>query len=105
MTGPGGADVADGEMWFLRLYVAGRSPRSLAAVANLHALCEEHLPGRYEIETIDLVEHPALGRVDDILAIPTLIRRLPPPQRKIIGDLSDTGRVLVGLRLAPASAR
>lgn len=95
--------AAEDELWYLRLYVAGQSPRSLQAFANLKSLCEEHLAGHYEIEIIDLVEHPALARSDDILAIPTLVRRLPKPLRKIIGDLSDTERVLVGLRLQPRS--
>jgi circadian clock protein KaiB len=98
--------VAQGDdVWYLRLYVAGQSPRSLNAFANLNKLCEQHLAGRYEIETIDLVEHPARARDDDILAIPTLVRRLPHPVRKIIGDLSDTGRVLSGLRLRPQTSR
>jgi circadian clock protein KaiB len=92
------------EVWHLRLYVAGQSPKSLRAFANLKTLCEEHLPGRYEIEIVDLVEHPALARSDDILAIPTLVRRLPVPLRKIIGDLSNTERVLIGLRLHPGGA-
>jgi circadian clock protein KaiB len=91
--------AGDDEVWYLRLYVAGPSPKSLHAFANLEQLCREHLPGRYEIEIIDLVEHPDRARDDDIVAIPTLIRRLPPPLRKIIGDLSDTGRVLGALRL------
>jgi circadian clock protein KaiB len=91
--------AADTEIWHLRLYVAGQSPKSLRAFVNLTELCEEHLPGRHEIEVIDLIEHPGLARSDDILAIPTLVRRLPAPLRKIIGDLSDTERVLVGLRL------
>jgi circadian clock protein KaiB len=93
------------EMWHLRLYVAGQSPKSLHAFANLKHLCEEHLAGRYEIEVVDLVEHPARARSDDILAIPTLVRRLPAPLRKIIGDLSNTERVLVGLRLKPDPPR
>jgi circadian clock protein KaiB len=97
--------VDDREVWHLRLYIAGQSPRSLHALANLRSLCDAHLAGRYEIEIIDLVEHPSLARSDEILAIPTLVRRLPAPLRKIIGDLSDTERVLVGLRLAPASRR
>jgi circadian clock protein KaiB len=87
------------DVWYLRLYVAGQSPKSLRAFANLKTLCEEHLAGHYELEVIDLVEHPALARSDDILAIPTLVRRLPAPLRKIIGDLSNTERVLVGLRV------
>jgi len=85
------------------LYVAGQSPKSLRALTNLTTLCEEHLAGRYEIEIVDLVEQPSLARSDDILAIPTLVRRLPAPLRKIIGDLSNTERVLVGLRLRPLS--
>jgi circadian clock protein KaiB len=104
-TGSSGRAVPEGqEVWYLRLYVAGQSPKSLVALANLKKLCEEHLAGRYQIETIDLVEHPTLARDDDVLAIPTLVRRLPPPLRKIIGDLSNTGRVLVSLRLQPESA-
>jgi circadian clock protein KaiB len=77
----------------------------LKALANLKALCEEHLAGRHEIEIIDLVDQPKLARSDDILAIPTLVRRVPAPLRKVIGDLSDTERVLVGLRVKPASPR
>jgi circadian clock protein KaiB len=95
------AVAAQDEVWYLRLYVAGQSPKSLRAFANLTTLCEEHLAGRYEIELIDLVDDPSLARSDDILAIPTLVRRLPAPQRRIIGDLSNTQRVLVGLRLQP----
>ncbi len=91
------------ERWDLRLYVAGQTPRSLAAFANLKKICEEHLKGQYHIEVIDLLENPQLGRGDQILAIPTLVRKLPPPLRKIIGDLSNTERVLVGLDLKPAS--
>ena len=83
--------------WCLRLYVAGQSPKSIRALANLNDLCEKHLAGRYKIEIIDLVEQPSLGRSDDILAVPTLVRRLPTPLRKVIGDLSNTERVLVGL--------
>jgi circadian clock protein KaiB len=93
------------EVWSLRLYVAGQSPKSLRAFMNLKQLCEEHLAGRYEIEVIDLVEHPALAQADDILAIPTLVRRLPAPLRRIIGDLSNTERVLVGLHIGPGSPR
>lgn len=81
----------------LRLYVAGQTPKSIRAFANLKALCEEHLKGRYQIEVVDLLEHPQLARGDQIVAIPTLVRRLPQPVRKIIGDLADTVRVLVGL--------
>lgn len=85
--------------WELRLYVAGQTPRSRAALSNLERICEDHLPERYSIEVIDLLEQPELSRGDQILAIPTLVRRLPKPMRKIIGDLSDTERVLVGLDL------
>ena len=91
------------EIWRLRLYVAGQTPRSLAAFANLKRLCHEHLKGRYLLEVIDLVQTPLLARDDQILAVPTLVRRLPQPVRKIIGDLSNTERVLVGLDLTPSS--
>lgn len=87
----------------LRLYVAGQSPKSLKALANLKRLCEEHLDERYEIEVVDLVEHPRLAAGDEIIAIPTLVRRLPEPMRKIIGDLSDSERVIVGLQLLSTS--
>ena len=89
------------EFWTLRLYVAGQTPKSMTAFANLKTICEEHLAGRYTIEVIDLLEHPQLARGDQILAIPTLVRRLPEPMRKIIGDLSNTERVLIGLDLLP----
>ncbi len=92
---------ASTEHWDLRLYVAGQTPRSLTAFANLKKICEEHLKGQYHIEVIDLLENPQLGRGDQILAIPTLVRKLPEPVRKIIGDLSNTERVLVGLDLRP----
>jgi circadian clock protein KaiB len=90
------------KIWKLRLYVAGQTPKSLAALSNLKKICESHLRERYSIEVIDLVEQPQLSRGDQILAIPTLVRKLPQPVRKIIGDLSDTERVLVGLDLRPA---
>jgi len=90
------------DLWELRLYVAGQTPRSLAAFANLKRICETHLQGRYTIEVVDLLEKPQLAKGDQILAIPTLVRKLPLPMRKIIGDLSDTERVLVGLDLRPA---
>jgi len=86
-----------GESYELRLYVAGQTPKCLAAFSNLKTICEEHLKGRYHIEIIDLLETPALARGDQILAVPTLVRKLPEPVRKIIGDLSNTERVLVGL--------
>ena len=85
--------------WELRLYVAGQTPKSLAAFVNLKKICEEHLAGQYHIEVIDLLKNPQLASGDQILAIPTLVRKLPEPIRKIIGDLSDTERVLVGLNL------
>ena len=85
----------------LRLYVAGQSPKSLEALVNLKRLCEEHLESRYTIEIVDLLEHPRLAAGDQIIAIPTLVRRLPEPMRKIIGDLSDSDRVIVGLQLLP----
>jgi circadian clock protein KaiB len=91
----------DEEMWHLRLYVAGHSPKSLQAYANLKKLCEEHLAGRYEIEIVDLEQDPSVARTDDILAVPTLVRRLPEPLRTVIGDLSDFDRVMVGLRIDP----
>ena len=86
----------------LRLYVAGQTPRSVQAFANLKKICEEHLAGRYRIEVIDLLENPQLAKGDQILAIPTLVRTLPSPIRKIIGDLSDKERVLVGLDVRSA---
>ncbi len=91
-----------GKLWDLRLYVAGQTPKSLTAFANLKRICETHLSGRYHIEVIDLLEQPQLSQGDQILAIPTLVRKLPQPMRKIIGDLSDTERVLIGLDLRPA---
>ena len=87
--------------WDLRLYVAGQTPKSLQAFANLKRICEEHLDGRYGIEVVDLTKNPELARGDQIFALPTLVRKLPEPVRKIIGDLSNTERVLVGLDLRP----
>jgi len=89
------------DTFLLRLYVAGQTPKSLLAFSNLKKICEEHLAGRYQIEVIDLLENPQLARGDQILAIPTLVRKLPEPVRKIIGDLSNTERVLIGLDLLP----
>jgi circadian clock protein KaiB len=89
------------ESWTLRLYIAGRTPKAVTALANLEALCQQHLAGRYRIEVMDLLENPRLARGDQILAVPTLVRRLPPPVKKIIGDLSNTERVLVGLDISP----
>jgi circadian clock protein KaiB len=93
--------AASGCAWNLRLYVAGRTSKSVTAFENLKRICEEHLSGQYEIEIIDLIEHPQLAKGDQILALPTLVRRLPEPIKKIIGDLSNTQRVLVGLDLRP----
>jgi circadian clock protein KaiB len=94
-------DVA---FWDLRLYVAGQTAKSIAAFRNLKRVCEEHLAGKYRIEVIDLQMNPQLARGDQIIAIPTLVRKLPEPIRKIIGDLSNTERVLVGLQLRPGSS-
>ena len=85
------------QRWRLRLYVAGQTPKSITALSNLKRLCDSHLAGRYSIEVVDLLEKPQLARRDDIVVIPTLVRQLPPPIRKIIGDLSNVERVLVGL--------
>lgn len=89
------------EFWNLRLYVAGQTPKSIRAFANLEVLCEKHLKGRYRIEVIDLLENPQMARGAQIVAVPTLVRDLPGPVRKIIGDLSDTERTLIGLALQP----
>jgi circadian clock protein KaiB len=88
----------------LRLYVAGQTPKSITALANLKKICEEHLVGRYQIEVIDLLEHPQLAGGDQILAVPTLVRRLPEPLKRLIGNLSNMERVLVGLDLRPVAA-
>ena len=87
------------EEWILRLYVAGQSARSSAALQNLETICEKHVSGRYRIEVIDLLKQPQLARGDQIVAVPTLVRHLPPPMKKIIGDLSNQERLLVGLDL------
>lgn len=100
LTQPKG--MPDSEIYILRLYVAGQTKKSLAAFANLKKICEEHLAGKYRIEIVDLQENPQLARGDQILAVPTLVRKLPPPIKKIIGDLSNTERMLVGLNLIPA---
>ena len=89
------------DFYELRLYIAGQTSRSLAALANLKRICEEHLEGRYRIQIVDLLKHPQLARGDQILALPTLVRKLPKPIRKLVGDLSDTDRALVGLDLRP----
>ncbi|OGN91041.1 MAG: circadian clock protein KaiB [Chloroflexi bacterium RBG_13_46_14] len=95
------AGVSTKEFWELRLYVAGQTEKSVTAFANLKAICEKHLSDKYRIEVIDLLKNPQLAKDDQIIALPTLVRRLPPPIRKIIGDLSKTDRVLVGLDLRP----
>jgi circadian clock protein KaiB len=94
-------DDENGKKWNLRLYVAGQTPKSIIALANLKRICEEHMEGRYTIEVIDLMENPRLARQHQIVAIPTLIRELPSPLKRIIGDLSNTERVLVGLDVQP----
>ena len=99
--GPGKNAKPRKDIWELRLYVAGHTAKSITAFNNLKKICEEHMPGKYHIEVIDLVKNPQLARGDQILAIPTLVRKLPPPLKKIIGDLSNTLRVLVGLDLRP----
>jgi circadian clock protein KaiB len=103
MNKPRAAIEQKTETWELRLYVAGKTAKSIVAFANLKKLCDEHLPGRYSIEVIDLLVHPQLAAGDQIIAIPTLVRKLPEPLRKIVGDLRDTERTLAGLQLWPAS--
>jgi circadian clock protein KaiB len=100
---PSGTELPEcGEIgWQLRLYVAGQTARSMTAFANLKRICEEHLEGKFQIEVIDLLVHPQLAKGDQILALPTLVRKLPEPVLKIIGDLSNTERVLVGLDIKP----
>lgn len=93
---------ATSEVWNLRLYIAGQTPKSITAFANLKKICDANLKHKYTIEVIDLLQNPQLAKGDQILAIPTLVRKLPPPIKKIIGDLSNTERVLVGLDLRPA---
>ena len=89
------------DLWELRLYIAGQSPKSMAALANIKRVCEEKLAGRYRLEVIDLIKQPKLAAQDQILAVPTLVRKLPPPLRRLIGDLSQSDRVIVGLDLRP----
>jgi len=98
------AEVPEAQTFLLRLYIAGQTPRSVGALRNLKKICDEHLQGRYELEIIDLLKNPALARGDQVLAVPTLVRRLPEPIKKIIGDLSNLERVLVGLDLRPRTA-
>jgi circadian clock protein KaiB len=100
-TAKDGADGMGADFWDLRLYVAGQTPKSMTAFANLKRICEEHLAGKYRIEVVDLLKEPQLARGDQILALPTLVRKLPEPIKKIIGDLSNTERTLVGLDLRP----
>ena len=95
------APVTDENKWMLRLYVAGQTPKAITAYANLKKICEDHLQGSYQIEVIDLLVNPTLAKDDQILALPTLVRKLPEPIKKIIGDLSNTERVLVGLDVRP----
>ncbi len=92
-------EPSEAKQWELRLYVAGQTPKSVRAFANLKQICQEHLAGQYHIEVVDLLENPQLGKRDQIVAIPTLIRKLPEPVRKIIGDLANKERVLVGLEI------
>jgi circadian clock protein KaiB len=96
-----GKSASTPEVWDLRLYVAGQTPKSLRAYGNLKRICEEHVPGRYRIEIVDLLKNPQLAAGDQIVAIPTLVRKLPEPIRKVVGDLSNTERALVGLQLRP----
>jgi circadian clock protein KaiB len=96
-------DCPEQEFWNLRLYVAGQSPKSMRAFTNLKRMCEEHLAGKYRIEVIDLLKNPQLAAGDQIVAIPTLVRRLPEPIKKIIGDLSSEDRTLIGLDLRPVT--
>jgi len=105
------ADDADGtppdpgQTWDLRLYVTGRSPKCQRAMENLRRTCEENLAGRYRIEVVDLLENPRLAAEDQILAVPTMVRKLPLPMRQVVGDLSDTDRLLVGLQLRPSRSK
>ncbi len=96
-------EIEDAETWELRLYIAGQTPKSVLALANLRQYCEEHLIGRYKLEVIDLLLNPQLAEGDQILAVPTLVRKVPVPIRKIIGDLSNAERVLVGLDIRPVA--
>ena len=98
-----GSGLPGEEIWILRLYVAGQTQKSLTAYANLKKICEQHLPGKYQIEVLDIAANPALASEEQILALPTLVRRLPAPVRKVIGDLSNTERVLIGLNLRPVA--
>jgi circadian clock protein KaiB len=99
-----GTAADSAQQWDLCLYVTGRSPKCLRAIENLRRACEEHLAGHYQIEVVDLLENPRLAAVDQILAVPTVVRRFPSPIRKLVGDLSDNDRLLVGLQLRPPGA-
>jgi circadian clock protein KaiB len=99
----GSSSTVDDEVWELRIYIAGEIGKSAAAIANLRQICEEHLAGRYTIEVVDLLKNPQLARGDQIVAVPTVVRKLPDPVRKIVGDLSNTEKALVGLQLRPIS--
>ena len=92
--------ATNGEFWTMRLYIAGQSPKSIAAITNLRRICDQHVPGRYEVEIVDLLRNPEMARADQIVAIPTLVKKLPVPVRHIIGDLSATDRVVVSLELS-----
>ena len=100
----GVGEGSDGDVVELRLYIAGQTRKSIAALTNLRRICEEHLAGRYRVEVVDLMENPHQAQHDQIVAIPTLVRRLPEPIRRIIGDLSNSERVLVGLEVEPRPA-
>lgn len=101
MSSERGDQGVDDGIWELRLYIAGQTPKSMKAVENLQRMCEEHLPGRYKIEVVDLLKNPRLAKEDEIVAIPTLVRKLPDPIRRVIGDLSNVEKALVGLQLRP----
>ncbi|MBZ0156223.1 MAG: circadian clock protein KaiB [Alphaproteobacteria bacterium] len=98
---PGRAHPMSEKIYDLRLYVAGQTPKSLAAVENLKKICEEHLKGQYRVEVIDIIKNPRLAEGDQIIAIPTLVRKLPPPLKKVLGDLSDKEKVFIGLDIRP----
>ena len=100
---PATSGGAEHDVWELRLYIAGEIGKSAAAIANLQRLCDEHLAGRYKIEVVDLLKQPQLARGDQIIAVPTLVRKLPDPVRKIVGDLSNVEKALVGLQLRPVA--
>lgn len=100
----GGVQQKGSAKWLLKLYVAGQTPRSLSAFANLKRICETHLKGEYEIEVVDLLLNPMLAKQDQIVAVPSLVRQLPPPVKKIIGDLADEEKVLLGLQIVPISS-